>query len=107
MTEFLVVVISAAFAFVGWFLLIIAHIVFFIVAAISGVFMIGALFSFGIWLLTGQRDAILAMLDFLVWGAISFIPITIFHYYMDKWLNPDPKKLSDGRYELARLTTRH
>ena len=45
------------------------------------------------------------MLDFLVWGSLSFVPMTLIHYYLDKLVNPDPvpKKLPDGTYALAKL----
>jgi hypothetical protein len=56
---------AAAMGFVGLFLSIIASLVAFAFALISGVFMIGVLFSFAIWVLTGQHAAFLSMLDFL------------------------------------------
>ena len=87
----------------GLFLAIIARLVVFAFALISGVFMIGVLFSFAVWVLTGQHAAFPSMLDFLVWGSLSFVPMALIQYYMDKLLNPDPKKIPDGRYELARL----
>jgi hypothetical protein len=59
---------------VGLFLAFIAKVVIFAFAAISAVFMIGALFSFAIWVFTGQHVAFLSMLDFLVWGSLSFVP---------------------------------
>jgi len=52
----------------GLFLAIIARLVVFAFALISGVFMIGVLFSFAVWVLTGQHAAFPSMLDFLVWG---------------------------------------
>ena len=59
----------------GLFLAIIARLVVFAFALISGVFMIGVLFSFAVWVLTGQHAAFLSMLDFLAWGALSFVPM--------------------------------
>ena len=105
MIEFLCVLLAAAMGFVGLFLSIIASLVAFAFALISGVFMIGVLFSFAIWVLTGQHAAFLSMLDFLAWGSLSFVPMTLIHYYADKLLNPDPapKKLPDGTYALAKL----
>jgi hypothetical protein len=103
MIEFLGVLLAAAMGFVGLFLSIIAGLVAFAFALISGVLMIGALFSFAIWVLTGQHAAFLSMLDFLVWGSLSFVPMTLIQYYLDKLVNPDPKKTPAGRYELARL----
>ena len=105
MIEFLCVLLAAAMGFVGLFLSIIASLVAFAFALVSGVFMIGALFSFAMWVFTGQHAAFLSMLDFLVWGSLSFVPMTLIHYYIDKLVNPDhaPKKMPDGRYELARL----
>jgi len=105
MIEFLCVLLAAAMGFVGLFLSIIASLVAFAFALISGVFMIGVLFSFAIWVLTGQHAAFLSMLDFLVWGSLSFVPMTLIHYYLDKLVNPDPvpKKLPDGTYALAKL----
>jgi hypothetical protein len=50
---------------VGLFLAFIVKVVAFAFALISGVFMIGVLFSFAIWVLTGQHAAFLSMLDFL------------------------------------------
>ena len=90
---------------VGLFLAFIVKVVAFAFALISGVFMIGVLFSFAIWVLTGQHAAFLSMLDFLVWGSLSSIPMGLIHYYADKFLHPDPapKKLPDGRYALAKL----
>ena len=84
----------------GLFLAIIARLVVFGIALISGVFMIGVLFSFAVWVLTGQHAAFLSMLDFLAWGALSFVPMTLIQYYMDKLA---PKKLPDGTYALAKL----
>jgi hypothetical protein len=45
------------------------------------------------------------MLDFLVWGSLSFVPMTLIQYYLDKLVHPDPapKKLPDGSYALAKL----
>jgi hypothetical protein len=62
------------------FLSIIGRVIFFVVAAITAVFLIGALFSFAVWALTGQHAAFLSMLDFLVWGALSFVPMTLIQY---------------------------
>ena len=105
MIEFLCVLLAAAMGFVGLFLSIIARLVAFAFALISGVFMVGVLFSFAMWVLTGQHAAFLSMLDFLVWGSLSSIPMALIHYYADKFLHPDPapKKLPDGRYALAKL----
>jgi len=105
MIEFLCVLLAAAMGFVGLFLSIIAGLIYFVFALISGVFMVGVLFSFAIWVLTGQHAAFLSMLDFLVWGALSSIPMALIHYYADKFLNPDPAptKLPDSRYALAKL----
>jgi hypothetical protein len=70
---------------------------------------VASLFSFANWALIGHHDAFLSMLDFLVWGSLSSIPMTLIHYYADKFLNPDParKKLPDGTYALARLPAPH
>jgi hypothetical protein len=105
MIEFLCVLLVAALGFVGLFLSIIAGVVAFAFALISAVFMIGALFSFAMWVFTGQHAAFLSMLDFLVWGSLSFVPMTLIHYYIDKLVHPDPapKKLPDGSYALAKL----
>jgi membrane protein YdbS with pleckstrin-like domain len=102
MTEFLGVVAAAMLGFVGLFLSIIAGVIWFAFAAISGVFMVGALFSFAMWVFTGQHDAFLAMLDFLLWGGLSCVPMVVINYYMDKLTNPAPRKLKDGRYELSK-----
>jgi hypothetical protein len=93
MIEFLGILLAAAMGFVGLFLANIARLVVFAIAAISAVFMIGALFSFAIWALTGQHAAFLSMLDFLVWGSLSFVPMALIQYYMDKLVNPDPQKM--------------
>ena len=105
MIEFLGILLAAAMGFVGLFLSIIAGVVAFAFALISAVFMIGALFSFAMWVFTGQHAAFLSMLDFLVWGSLSFVPMTLIHYYIDKLVNPDPapKKLPDGTYALPKL----
>ena len=105
MIEFLGVILAAAMGFVFLFLSIIAGLIYFVFALISGVFMVGVLFSFAMWVLTGQHAAFLSMLDFLVWGSLSSIPMALIHYYADKFLHPDPapKKLPDGRYALAKL----
>jgi hypothetical protein len=101
MIEFLGVVAAAMLGFVGLFLSIIATVAMFALGAIGSVFLVGALCSFAMWALTGQHDAFLAMLDFLLWGAVSCVPMVLINYYMDKLANPAPKKLRDGRYELA------
>ncbi|HEX3400323.1 MAG TPA: hypothetical protein VHT74_08360 [Acetobacteraceae bacterium] len=103
MIEFLCVLLVAALGFVGLFLSIIAGLVAFAFALISGVLMIGALFSFAMWVFTGQHAAFLSMLDFLVWGSLSFVPMTLIQYYLDKLANPEPTKLSDGTYALAKV----
>jgi hypothetical protein len=45
------------------------------------------------------------MLDLLVWGLLSFVPMTLMHYYIDKLVNPDPapKKVPYGTYAWAKL----
>ena len=101
MIEFLGVVLAAMLGFVGAFLMVIAKLVYFVIAAISAVFMMGALFSLAIWALTGQHAAFLSMLDFLLWGGLSCVPMFMIDYYLDKLVNPEPKKLADGRYALA------
>jgi hypothetical protein len=55
--------------------------------------------------LTSQQAAFRSMLDFLVWGAPSFVPMALIQYYMDKLVDPDPapKKLPDGTYASAKL----
>jgi membrane protein YdbS with pleckstrin-like domain len=103
MIEFLGVVTAAMLGFVGLFLSVIAGVIWFALAAISGVFMVGALFSFAMWAFTGQHAAFLSMLDFLLWGGLSCVPMVLINYYVDKLVNPAPKKLRDGRYELARV----
>ena len=37
--------------------------------------------------------------------ALSFVPMTLIQYYLDKLVNPDPdpRKLPDGSYALAKL----
>jgi hypothetical protein len=106
MIEFLGVVAAAMLGFVGLFLSIIAGVIWFALAAISGVFMVGALFSFAMWAFTGQHAAFLSMLDFLLWGGLSSVPMVLIHYYMDKLTNPAPRKLRDSRYELASIGRR-
>jgi hypothetical protein len=101
MIEFLGVVAAAMLGFVGLFLSIIATVAMFALSAVGAVFLVGALFSFAMWVLTGQHDAFLAMLDFLLWGAVSSVPMVLINYYMDKLMNPAPRKLRDGRYELS------
>jgi hypothetical protein len=46
------------------------------------------------------------MLDFLAWSALSFVPMTLTQYYLDKLVNPDPKKLPDGTYASANRSSR-
>jgi hypothetical protein len=46
------------------------------------------------------------MLDFLAWSALSFVPMTLIQYYLDKLVNPDPKKLPDGTYASANRSSR-
>ena len=56
------------------------------------------------WVFTGQHAAFLSMLDFLLWGGLSCVPMVLINYYLDKLANPAPKRLPDGRYELARIS---
>jgi len=101
MIEFLGVVVAAMLGFAGLFLSVIAGVFWFALAAISGVFMVGALFSFAMWAFTGQHAAFLSMLDFLLWGGLSCVPMVLINYYVDKLTVPAPGKLRDGRYELG------
>lgn len=102
MAEFVSVVVAAALGFLGLFASAIAAVVFWLLAMVSGVFLICALFSLAVWALLGDPAAAHATLVCLLWGAVPFILLTLLRHYSEKATAPrQPRKPPDGRYELA------